>query len=279
MENGKLIDQFAYMDNETTPHKHHHLFSELIYVKEGLAVFTIDGKEYTGKKGSLFFVNSYEPHEIRIQDKPYHRYFLTVNPARLERLMGNRLLASVFKNRTAAFTHCVDLSSVHEKVSMLLEWMLEEFQRGERLTETVLCNYLENLLVYTYRACPTNFIQFDNSASGRVAEVQQYIERHFTEELRISDLAEKYYVSPTYLSHVFKSQVGYSPKQYILLNRLSYSKELLETTDLQINHITYKSGFGDVNNFIRAFREWFGVSPGSYRAKYADLQDKQKDGH
>ena len=68
-----------------------------------------------------------------------------------------------------------------------------------------------------------------------------------------------------YLTHLFKKQVGYSPKQYILLNRLSYAQELLETTQLQVSQVALQCGFGDVNNFIRAFREWFGVSPSQFR--------------
>ena len=59
--------------------------------------------------------------------------------------------------------------------------------------------------------------------------------------------------------------MGYSPKQYIQLNRLSYAKELLETTSLQVSQIAVQCGFGDVNNFIRAFQEWFGMPPNHFR--------------
>ena len=267
MENSRLIDRVEYMDSETTPHKHHHLFSELIYVQEGDALFTIDGRQYRAGRGSLLFVSSYEPHEVQVLQVPYQRFFLTVNAARLEYVLGSRLLASVLQNRTPAFRHQVDLSGSHQAVCAMLGQMLAEFQGAGRMWETVAQNLLENLLILTYRACPDNFVQFEGSASGRVLEVQHYIERHFTEELRMAELARKYYVSPSYLSHAFKNQTGYSPKQYVLLNRLSFAKELLETTDFQIGQVAYKAGFGDVNNFIRAFREWYGLSPGSYRSR------------
>lgn len=267
MENSRLIDRVEYMESETTPHKHHHLFSELIYVQEGEALFTVDGREYRAGRGSLLFVSSYEPHEVRALRTPYRRFFLTVNAGLLEHVLGSRMLASVLQNRTPGFRHRVDLSGRHREVCGLLEQMVAEFQGEGKMWETAVRNLLENLLILTYRACPDNFVQAEGSASGRVLEVQHYIERHFTEELRMTELARKYYVSPSYLSHAFKRQTGYSPKQYVLLNRLSFAKELLETTDFQIGQVAYKAGFGDVNNFIRAFREWYGLSPGSYRSR------------
>ena len=93
------------------------------------------------------------------------------------------------------------------------------------------------------------------------------MEAHFTEPLSVADLAAHLYVSPCHLAHSFRAQVGYSPKQYIRLLRLSYAKELLETTDDSIASIAVQSGFSDVNNFIRAFRQCYGVSPGQWRRK------------
>ncbi|MGN1249678.1 MAG: helix-turn-helix domain-containing protein, partial [Candidatus Spyradocola sp.] len=60
-------------------------------------------------------------------------------------------------------------------------------------------------------------------------------------------------------------QVGYSPKQYIKLLRLSYARELMETTDLPVTDVAVKCGFADVNNFIRAFRQTYSVPPGKWR--------------
>ena len=124
---------------------------------------------------------------------------------------------------------------------------------------------LEQILIYVYRACPENFAAGGGSLQDRLRQIQQYIEIHFREEIKISHLADQYFLNHCYLTHKFKEQVGYSPKQYILLNRLSYAKELLETTDEQISQIAFQCGFGDVNNFSRAFRQWFSTTPREYR--------------
>lgn len=129
---------------------------------------------------------------------------------------------------------------------------------------------LEQILIYVYRACPGNFSAEGGSLQNRVRQAQQYIEAHFQEEIKISDLADRCFLNHCYLTHKFKEQVGYSPKQYILLNRLSYAKELLETTGLQVSQIAFQCGFGDVNNFTRSFRQWFSVTPTQYRESKRD---------
>jgi AraC-like DNA-binding protein len=54
-----------------------------------------------------------------------------------------------------------------------------------------------------------------------------------------------------------------------MLSRLSYAKELLLTTDLGVAEISARSGFGDVNNFIRSFKRLNGVTPNRYRRRNA----------
>ena len=102
-------------------------------------------------------------------------------------------------------------------------------------------------------------------SAARVDQVQQYIEEHFTQELTVTGLAERFFISPCHLTHSFKEQVGYSPKQYLRLLRLAYAKELMETTDLPVAEAAVRAGFADVNHFIRSFRETYGVPPGKWR--------------
>ena len=46
-----------------------------------------------------------------------------------------------------------------------------------------------------------------------------------------------------------------------------YAQELLENSDLPVSQIAFQCGFGDANNFIRAFRESFGLSPSQFRQR------------
>lgn len=262
-----LITQFRFSDSEQPPHNHYHLSCEVIFVTEGEAEFTVDGRRYLARSGSIVFLNSFEQHEVRVLSEPYRRYFMIFDSTGIERLLSCAPLSSVFKNRPAGFSHCVSLpEQLSEEMQFIFRQLHREYTEPGIYSTQLMRDLFEQMLIRVCRVCPGNFSAGDSSYAGRIGDVQRYIEDHFTENILISDLAKQFFISPYYLSHTFKAQVGCSPKQYIQLNRLSYAKELLETTDLQVGQIAYQCGFSDINNFIRAFREWFGTSPNRYRS-------------
>ncbi|MBQ4051512.1 MAG: helix-turn-helix transcriptional regulator [Oscillospiraceae bacterium] len=263
-----FITQFRFSDSEQPPHNHYHLSCEVIYVTEGEAEFLVDGHRYLARSGSIVFLNSFEQHEVRALSAPYRRYFMIIDSVEMERLLSCAALASIFKNRPVGFSHCVSLpEQLHEEMQLLFRQLYREYSAPGLYSTQLIRDLFEQMLIRVCRVCPGNFTIGDSSYAGRIGDIQKYIESHFTEDIRIADLAKQFFISPYYLSHTFKAQVGCSPKQYIQLNRLSYAKELLETTDLQVGQIAYQCGFGDINNFIRAFREWFGASPNRYRGE------------
>ena len=237
----------------------------MIYVEAGAIEIHIQEKNYPAGPGSLIFLNKLEEHSLTVRSEPYRRYFAIVSAAELERAFPLSSLPAVFKNRPSGFCHCVDLSAEGGYPLCLFRRLREEYEANAPQSEQMIRSILEQILILVSRACPQDFSFREGGPASRIKEVQRYIEAHFTEELKISALADRFFLNHCYLTHLFKNQVGYSPKQYILLNRLSYAQELLETTSLQVAQIAFKCGFGDANNFIRAFREWYGVSPNQYR--------------
>ena len=227
---------------------------------------TLDHVSFIARSGSMVFINSFERHEVRILSTPYLRYFMIIDSAEVERQLSVPVLSSVFKNRPAGFSHCVSLpDGEREDMFLLFRQLYGEYTRPGVYSSRMVRGMFEQMLIRVYRVCPGNFADSESDSAGRVREVQRYIEGHFSEDIRIADLARLFFISPYHLSHTFKEQVGCSPKQYIQLNRLSYAKELLQTTDLQVGQIAYKCGFGDTNNFIRAFRGRYGISPNKCR--------------
>ena len=68
-----LITQFRFSDSEQPPHNHYHLSCEVIFVTEGEAEFTVDGRRYLARSGSIVFLNSFEQHEVRVLSEPLHQ--------------------------------------------------------------------------------------------------------------------------------------------------------------------------------------------------------------
>lgn len=95
--------------------------------------------------------------------------------------------------------------------------------------------------------------------------VKDYIHSHYNEELSIEYLASIVYLSPDYLSKLFKKNTGISLYQYIRQFRMKKASELLLTTTKKVIDIGNETGYPNYSYFCQSFREYYGISPDKYR--------------
>ena len=95
--------------------------------------------------------------------------------------------------------------------------------------------------------------------------VREYMEHHFGEEISIHLLAEKIGVHRAHLFNSFKTDTGYSPKEYLLYIRIQNAKALLRRTKRPISEIAAFVGYHDPLSFSKIFRKKMGISPQEYR--------------
>ncbi|QNK60280.1 helix-turn-helix domain-containing protein [Paenibacillus sp. PAMC21692] len=100
---------------------------------------------------------------------------------------------------------------------------------------------------------------------NRIKEVLTYIHHHFNQEMSIRSLSEKFYLSPTYLSQLFKKEVGENFVEYLSRQRIQYACKLLAETDMTVSQIGEQCGFNDYFYFTRIFKRLNGMTPTQYR--------------
>ena len=83
-------------------------------------------------------------------------------------------------------------------------------------------------------------------------------------DYNIDDMAAEMGVSRSAFYKKVKAATGFAPVDLIKEFRLSHSAELLQTTNLNITEIAYRSGFKDASYFGKCFRKRFGMSPREY---------------
>lgn len=98
-----------------------------------------------------------------------------------------------------------------------------------------------------------------------IVQVTTYINQHYTEHIKIEDLANMCHLSRTYFISAFKKVIGETPYNYLLRLRISKAKTLLETTDYTIKEIANMSGFQKTNTFTSHFRTVTHMTPSEYR--------------
>ncbi|WP_434309719.1 helix-turn-helix domain-containing protein [Hominifimenecus sp. rT4P-3] len=99
-----------------------------------------------------------------------------------------------------------------------------------------------------------------------VVRIKEYIHANYSDSnLSLYTAAEQTGISPSYLSRLFKQEIGTSFVDYVNDFRVEKAKHFLESTDLLIKDIAYQTGFNSMQNFFRIFKKLTGVSPGEYR--------------
>ncbi len=104
--------------------------------------------------------------------------------------------------------------------------------------------------------------------SRRVRKVEEYIDQHFKEEIRLQTISDLAGMTPTAFSRFFKIRTGKTLSDYIIDIRLGYAARLLVDTTTSVVEICYESGFNNVSNFNRIFKKRKGCSPTTFRENY-----------
>lgn len=112
----------------------------------------------------------------------------------------------------------------------------------------------------------------EKGTRSEVMQVKNYIYQNYQEELSVDILAEKVYLSPGYLSYIFKQETGMNLNRFIKAFRMDKAKNLLENTQKKISQIAKEVGFSNNSYFCRSFREYFGVTPESCRKGTAEYE-------
>lgn len=91
------------------------------------------------------------------------------------------------------------------------------------------------------------------------------INTRYSENIRISDFAERYFFSREYLSRQFKAKYGTGIYEYLTGVRMKRACELLKDSEVSISDIAARVGFTDSNYFSKAFHAYTGSTPSEYR--------------
>lgn len=106
---------------------------------------------------------------------------------------------------------------------------------------------------------------------SRIGFVVDYIKKNLHQKLSIDSIAKMAYVSKSNFFKMFKDELGTSPNEFILQERINRAKELLANQN-SIKETAYQTGFSDANYFTRVFKQLVGVTPKSYQDKVLFLE-------
>ena len=139
--------------------------------------------------------------------------------------------------------------------------------RGDRLALDHLLQWLMVQLVQNHStkalAAPRTNGGLNRRQKQRLAD---FIEANLDRPLSLADLAAQANLSPWHFARLFRVSFGEPPHRYLLRRRLERARRKLVAGEEKILAVALDCGFADQSQFTRAFRRYFGVTPGQFRA-------------
>ncbi|MGG4143072.1 AraC family transcriptional regulator [Paenibacillus algorifonticola] len=250
------------------PASHFHSTYEIFYLMSGKREFFIKDRTMVINEGDVIIISPNILHRTTNTETPQHER-LIINIHELEMASANgsymNTLQPLFEQE-----YMIIKCSLQDRLSIeaLSSRIIEEIQDKKAGFEMYAQTLVLQLLLVCCRHVKQNSIEPLESPSPmheRISEVVRYINSHYMQDLSLHLLAEKFYVSPYYLSRFFKEATGFTFVEYLNSVRIKEAKKLLEQSSMKVNLIARKVGFGSVTHFGRVFKLTTGHKPLFYR--------------
>jgi AraC family transcriptional regulator len=175
--------------------------------------------------------------------------------------------ASDIDSRRFEFMHCFGQQDLQlHQIGML---MFAELRSGGMMGQLYVESLTQILVIHLLRhySTLTRPIASQNNSFTRI-QLQQaidYIHTYLNRELSLAELASVVNISPTYFASLFKQEMGISPHQYVIRQRVEKAKLMLAKTDLAIADIALQVGFSSQSHLTQQFKRLTGMTPKQVR--------------
>lgn len=261
---------------------HAHQYFQICYVLKGTCLHHTHEKKVKLVKGDLFSIPPMVEHRLETvrghEAEVAHIDFL---PGLLDRNLSGLLamdgfvdfaLIQPFVQLNDTLLPKLNLSfSGQRATEQLIREMMEEYEDRRDGYPLVIKSALQKLLVVAGREFLDSSRQRDEHHivhlhRKQLEQALDYIDRHYTENVKLQDAAAKAAMSPAYFSTVFKLIKNMTFVDYVNEQRLNEAIRLLkDKPEWSVERICADAGFNHLTHFYRMFKRKTGVTPAQFR--------------
>lgn len=269
-----FIDRADDVVGVDMPSFHIHYKFEIYYEIEGGRRYFIEDSAYVVNAGSVVLIGENQIHKIAsLGDTPSSRIVLNFSREYLERVAQAFPNVDFFAFLSEERNHLLTGLTVKQQNQIygLLQQLLAMEDETSAAADALRRLLLGTLLLELKEHCRRQ--QEQTAENGRVSNhtvdrIQAYIAEHYAEKLTLTGIANQFYISPYYLSRMFKKSINLSLIEYINGVRIKAAQNLIERSSGSIAEIAAKTGFMTTAHFRRVFKDATGLSPQQYRQYY-----------
>ncbi len=242
---------------------HVHRALELGLALEGDGLVRVNDNSFSVHKGSLFFFNANEPHEIIASSREGIKiaYLQVANSFCSEYLSCFRNL-ELLKNDLSTYLSSAQLYELTAlMVQSLQNYLADDSDIYGLHCICSICQLYSRLLAYVpYRQMTEAAYLARNKKMARLSRITEYIDTNYSEKITLDELASRENVTKTYLSHFIHDNLNMTFQEYVSSVRFERALKLIRNTSMCLTDISVVSGFSDVKYLSKMLERHFGRS-------------------
>ena len=256
---------------------HWHSEIEIIAIKKGAGIVTVDLDRKTVTTGDIIFIRPGQLHSIEqdgTNSMEYEnilfkkellisgQYDLCATQFILPLMKGNIHTTTFF---TPVLPYYDDISSCIEEIDKLSDKKKDGYQL---MLKSTLFKLIFSII--SNKDTGENTTNIQTKSLEKLKFILKYVEEHYSEHITIEDMASLTFYSKSHFMKFFKSHIGTGFIDYLNNYRLMMAEQMIKTSDLTILEIAQLSGFDNISYFNRMFKKKYGVSPSILRKNIKD---------
>ena len=250
--------------------QHFHEFYEIFILLDEAADHIIEGKIYNTQRFDIVALKPRSLHKTHYpKGEPKKR--LIVRFYFNEKAPG---LETYLSQILSIFNAPVPIYRFDENKRQVLFALINDIfsfsESKDSVRNLMIHNKFVELLYHIYISRNKNVYEVESVANpivNKVYSITSFIHDHYSEELSLDYIADKFFISTYYLSHQFKKITGFNLINYIQMTRVKNAQQLLLYTDLKITVIAEQCGFTSFSQFNRVFNKFCKCSPSQFRTE------------
>lgn len=255
------LEHIGFYKNAVDFPKHQHMSCEINFVRSGTIEIESGECRIVVTDNMICFVPSCVEHKTSVKSAVYERTLIFINPWILSRKFYSDDIYGFIMGMSCKLPIAI---AADDRCLSLIDEISRESANSTGLSDDIISADISRLIAEIIRKSNLGGFSPD-SANKVVSDVQIYIQENFRQPLKISEIADRFYISKFYLTHIFKEQTGMSPRQFLTFTRISRAYRLLHSKEISVSQISDLCGFASPSDMSKKFRAQYGMSPTEFR--------------
>ncbi len=265
-----------------------HDFWEFLYVDQGTVIVQADDRKYRLNSGNIIFHKPNEFHAIKSvgHNAPNlvavsficHSDMIKNFDERVTSLTSHEktLIAKIIAEARIAFTTPLHIPAIEQ---------VQLSKTSPFGSQQMILLYLEEFLIivqrnhpqssrdgsYTEEVVKKSICEENSRKVYNFSQIITYMELHICEPLKVKDLCNAFYISPSTLQSLFHNQTGCGVIEYFHQMKIDHSKDIIRDGSMNLTEIAHYLGYNSLQHYSKRFKTVTGMSPFHYASSVKGL--------